>query len=127
MNYLETAKRFLKKRAVLYVALLVVVDILFFTTTDPGKVAAPWLIVGYILAVATLYWIVRAIVAFLGLYSKALRRQKRRLATLLTLIGAILLAMDTVGQLSFRDLAVLVPLALIAYFYLSYGKSKKKA
>lgn len=124
---MEKTVKYIKKRSVMYFAVVVALDVAFFSSTDPGKVAAPWLIVGYILAVATLYWLVRAFVAFLGLYSKVLRRQKQRLVKVLTLIGAVLLAMQSVGQLTFKDMSMIVPLSLIAYFYFSYGRSKSKA
>ncbi|HET7320252.1 MAG TPA: hypothetical protein VFI84_01540 [Candidatus Saccharimonadales bacterium] len=123
----QKALQHIKKRPVLHFLTVMVLDIAFFSTTDPSKVAAPWLIVGYILAVATLYWVVRALVAFLGLYSKGLRRQKKRFTKVLTLTGAILLAMQSVGQLSLRDIAMIVPLALLSYFYFTYGRSKREA
>lgn len=127
MNLIQIALRYAKKRSVLYFAGVVLLDVAFFSSTDPSKVAAPWLIVGYMLAVATLYWLVRAFVAFLGLYSKPLRRQKKRFTKVLTLTGAILLAMQSVGQLSVRDIAMIVPLALLSYFYFTYGRSKREA
>jgi hypothetical protein len=127
MNLVQKALRYAKKRSVLYFAGVVALDMVFFSGTDPSKVAAPWLIVGYVLAVATLYWLVRAFVAFLGLYSKPLRRQKKRFTKVLTLTGAILLAMQSVGQLSVRDIAMIVPLALLSYFYFTYGRSKREA
>jgi hypothetical protein len=127
MNFLQKTVMLLQKRSVLYLITVLVLDVLFFSTTDPSKVAAPWLIVGYILAVMTLYWLIRAFIAFVGLYIRAVRIQKRRLTKVLTIVGAVTLAMQSVGQLSFRDLAVLMPLALIAYFYFSYGRGKRKA
>lgn len=114
---------YLKKTFVLYLLITVAADGLFFGLTDPAKVGSVWLIVGFVLAVATIYWLARGFVALLGLYSKALRRQHRRLVRAFTLIGAVLVGLQSMGQLTFRDLAILVPMVLIGYFYISYSRA----
>jgi len=113
----------MKKPAVIYLAITFAADGLFFGLTNPSKVSTIWLMVGFVLAVASIYWLARGFVALLGLYSKALRKQHKRLVRAFTLSGAVLIALQSIGQLTFRDLVVLLPLVLIGYFYVSYMRT----
>lgn len=111
---------FLKKPSVIYLVATIVADAAFFGLTDPAKVGTALLMIGFVLAVATIYWLSRGFTLLLGLYSKTLRQQRTRLTRALTVSGAVLVALQSIGQLSLRDLAVLLPLVTITYFYISY-------
>lgn len=80
---------------------------------------------GFVLAVVNIYWLARVLAALLGLYSKTLRRHNKRLARALTINGALLVGLQSVGQLSIRDLVVLIPLVAGSYLYLSLVRPGK--
>ena len=117
--------KFAKKSFVVYFLATLAADAAFFGLTNPSRVATVWLMVGFILAVASIYWLSRGLVALLGLYSKAIRRQHTRLVRAFTISGGALVALQSVGQLTLRDLAVLLPLVIIGYFYLSYARASQ--
>ena len=100
------------------------VDGLFFGLTDPQRLPAYMVIVAFLLVVVNVYMLVRGLLLALSWYGVPLKHERRRLARLTTLILASLLALQSIGQLSARDLAVLLPFALLAYGYVSYGKAR---
>jgi len=101
---------------------LLAADALFFSLTNPLKVASWLLIAGFGLAAATLYYFLRSAVRVASWYGLPVsRRQQRRVAEVAgILIG--LLALQSIGQLSPRDVLVLLPLLLVTYLYSSYGR-----
>lgn len=118
-------KNHLQNRSVRLLLLTVAADGLFFGLTDPAKVASLWLVAGYLLAVVNLYWFFRVLVAVAGVYMKPIQRQQRHLTGVLTVTAAILLGMQSMGQLSVKDMAVLLPLVVLGYFYLRYGQRRE--
>jgi hypothetical protein len=63
---------------------------------------------------------------FVAMYGLALK--PRRLAGSLTGFSCGLLALQSIGQLSWRDVAVLSPLILVGYLYsYYYGKAPKRS
>jgi len=117
----------LHKRSVRWLLVTGALDALFFSLTDPAKVTPLFLMAGFILAVATIYWFFRATMVVLGVYSKTVHRQARQLARMLTLAAALLIALQSMGQLSFRDVLVLVPLLIIGYTYIRYNRGRPTA
>ena len=115
--------KFAKKPSIAYFLATLGADALFFGFTNPSKVATVWLMIGFMLAIVSIYWISRGLVALLGLYSKVIRRQHTRLVRAFTISGAALVALQSIGQLTLRDLAVLLPLVIVGYFYLSYARA----
>jgi len=109
---------------IIRVGSLVVADALFFSLTNPMKVASWLLIVGFGLAAISLYYCLRGAVRVASWYGLPVsRRYQRRVAEVAgILIG--LLALQSIGQLSPRDVAVLLPLLLVAYLHSSYGRGR---
>ena len=99
-------------------------DALLFGVTDPKETQSFMLIVGFLLMAATLYYLLDGILMLTRLYGLPLRHRKRvlRAATLL-LCG--LLALQSIGQLSLRDVLIVGPLTMLMYFYIAYSKSSK--
>jgi len=106
---------------------LVIADALFFTMTDPTKVSAAWLAIAFGLLIATLYMIITYILRFLRLYGIRLGKRERRLALFITATISSLAALQSVGGLNNHDIFVLVPLAVLLYAYVSYGRPKPEA
>lgn len=113
---------YLKRRPVPLILLTILLDTIFFGLTDPAEVAPLWLIVGFVLAVATIYWFIRLALTVLGVYLKGLKTQQQQLTTILTSVSAVILGMQSMGQFSLRDFLVLVPLVLVGYFYIRYNR-----
>lgn len=102
---------------------LVVLDGLFFSLSDPVRVPSLLLAVGFVLMAVTLYQLVLGLLQaanWYGLPGSAHRRRQAR--TLTGLIGG-LIALQSIGELGRRDVLVLLPLAVLAYLYMSYGKA----
>lgn len=100
----------------------VLASALFFSATNPTHILSLWLMLGFLLLVGLLYWLICGLVALLGVYAKPIAANHRRLERALTLLGALLIAMQSAGQLTLKDVAVLLPLVLLAYLYVSYTK-----
>jgi uncharacterized membrane protein YfhO len=117
-------KQYLKNPKAWYLVGLFVADGVFFMGTNPNKVPSVVLIAGLLLLIATMYCVVRAVLMVAGLYIPILRRRQHRLGIFLTLTGAVLLALQSVEQLSVRDTLVIVPLAIVFYIYVTYVKTR---
>jgi len=104
---------------------LLAADILLFCTTDPRNTLSFMLIVGFLLLSATIYYLLDGLLSMLRLYGLALRNRKRVLRTA-TMVVCGVLALQSMGQLSLRDLLILAPLTFLAYFYLAYSKDSRQ-
>lgn len=100
---------------------LLVADLLLFGTTNPSNTLSFMLIVGFVLLSATIYYLLDGLLIFLKLYGLTIRSRKRVLRTASMVICGIL-ALQSMGQLSARDILILGPLTVVAYFYAAYYK-----
>jgi hypothetical protein len=103
---------------------LLLIDIVFFTRTDASKVAPLVLIVGFILSVLTCYELLYGVLSVARLYGLPVR-YKQRLAVYLTGVVGLILALQSIGELTPRDVLVLLPLATLAYIYGVYATSRR--
>jgi hypothetical protein len=101
------------------VVLLLVVDSLFFSFTNPQKVASWLLIVGVLLLLYSLYYALLGILAVAVWYGLPAGKQPARLAKVIVGMVGFLVALQSIGELSARDVLVLLPLGVIAYLYSS--------
>ena len=111
-------------RKVWLIAGLLALDSAFFSVTDPHKVTAVVLFVGFLLLTATVYLCLQQLVSVAKLYGLPFSQHGRRIALFGTGVAATLIGLQSMGELSRRDLLVTVPMAIILYVYLSYGKAK---
>ena len=100
------------------------VDTVFFTVTNPAKVTSSVLMLGFLLMSLSVYYLVGQLLTAVRLYGLSFGRHQRRLAVFATAIIAGLLALQSIGELSARDALVLLPLAVVLYVYLGYGRLK---
>jgi hypothetical protein len=101
---------------------LLVIDGLAFTLTNAKSVPSFGLIVGFVLLIATLYYLAYSLLTFARLYGLSIGR-KRRLAGSLAGLVSGLVALQSIGELNSRDVLVLLPLVVIGYAYSFYGKT----
>ena len=112
---------FVRSRLWLVLCLLLL-DGIFFTRTDPHKVASVTLIIGFLLLTITLYLCIKRVLAFAKLYGLPFSRHERRIALFGTGVIGGLIGLQSMGELTERDLLVVGPLAVMLYLYLSYGR-----
>ncbi|HSX45902.1 MAG TPA: hypothetical protein VLG27_02745 [Candidatus Saccharimonadia bacterium] len=95
-------------------------DAAVFGASDAQKVPSLMLAVGFVLFLATIYHVFYGIMSIARFYGFRLKRQNR-FALYFTGVAGVLAALQSIGELSGRDIAVMVPLAAIGYLYSSYG------
>lgn len=103
---------------------LLLLDGLVFGLSNPQHVPSFMLAAGFLLLVATFYQIILAVLAAADWYGLPGKAHRRRQARILTGVAGGLIALQSVGELGTRDILVAVPLALLVYLYISYGKGK---
>lgn len=102
---------------------LVGLNLVFFGLTNAATVASWLLMVGFLLATLNLYALFYLLAMIVRLYGVRLERRKAALhATLL--VGSVI-ALQSAGQLTHRDMLVILPLVAMAYFYRSYAKTPR--
>lgn len=115
-------QKLLHNRTTQICAGLLVADFAVFTGVNPRQASAPWLIIGYILLGLTLFGLSSLVSAALKNYGESVHLKAKRLlrygaAVLVTTVG-----LQSIGQLTVKDVATLLPLVLLAYLYFGYGK-----
>ncbi|PIZ62282.1 hypothetical protein COY17_02710 [Candidatus Saccharibacteria bacterium CG_4_10_14_0_2_um_filter_52_9] len=117
--------KFIKNKHVLRLSGLLTVDGLLFAGSDAARVPSFIVMVGFLLLAVTLYYFIYAGLGITKVYGLKIRG-RRQLALYLTVITAGLIALQSIGQLSQRDVTVLLPLAIIAYLYSAYAKTARR-
>jgi hypothetical protein len=100
---------------------LLAADALLFSNSNATKVPSYMVIIGFILLSLTCYYLVYGLISFSGYYGVHVRR-KHTLSFYITAITGVLVALQSIGELGTRDIWVLLPLALLGYFYSAYAK-----
>jgi hypothetical protein len=117
---MSIAFKSLARRHVRQLIILVVMDAILFASTNARTVPSLLLIAGFVLLLLTIYHLIYGLLAFIRLYGVNIGRQSR-LALYLTGLAGVVVGLQSTGELSPRDLVVLLPLAGLAYLYNSYG------
>lgn len=98
-------------------------DLVFFSFTDPAKLNSIFLIFGFLLMALTAYLLISKLCAIGRVYGLQFDRKSHQIALFGTGIIVTLMALQSIGELTLRDLLVALPLGVITYMYLSYGRS----
>lgn len=114
-------------RTIRLAALLILADCLFFGFVNPSVASSGVVIVGCLLLGASLYALSRLLMQFAGVLLPIGVQPQRRLALCVALSVTIMLLLQSVGQLSWRDLFAIVPISIIGYAYWGYAASQKVA
>lgn len=114
-----------RKRKLIRLLVLFVADALFFSFVNPQNVYAVVIIVGFVLLALTLY----ALIDFLLVLAERIvpfsLETKKRIALASTLVLTLLIAMQSIGQLTGKDILAVIPLIIVLSFYFSYMSSSK--
>lgn len=113
------------KRKLLRLGALFVFDGLFFSLINPVKAYAVVIIVGFVLLVITLYVLIDFVLAVSERIIPFSLYTKRRMALATTLVLSLLLALQSIGQLTTKDVLAVIPLAIVLSVYFSYMLKKR--
>ncbi len=101
------------------VLIIIAIDALFFGLVNPNKVNSLFLIAGFILFGITLYIILQIFLGFLIKLGFKIKH-RRKLAGFIVSLSCLLLALQSIGQLSIRDVLIILPLAVLLYIYAAH-------
>lgn len=119
-------KKILKHRKFWQASGLVVLDVMFFGNTNTANVPQFFLILGFLLLLINVYIAAYLLFSIMKIYGLPLSH-KRRLSMFAAGFVGILIALQSIGELSPKDVLVLMPIAVISYLYLIYStKSEQK-
>jgi hypothetical protein len=108
-------------------AALAAADLAVFGGTNPSSAPSIVLFIGFLLLSASFYVLLLGVLRLVAWYGVSPGKQHRRLIRLLAGVFSALVALQSIGELSPRDVLVALPLALIAYIYVSYGRREPAA
>lgn len=106
---------------------LLVVDSIFFSAINPAKAYALVVIVGFGLLVLTIYAVIDLLLLLVVRIVPLSDLLRKRILTSGTMLLGLLIAMQSIGQLTVKDMFALVPLVLVLGFYLSYQTKQKRS
>jgi hypothetical protein len=104
--------------------ILAIVDIAFFGLISPDMSAFA-IIPAFILVVVSIFAILTLIVAYIGKMFVVKPKNQKRIVVVLSASLGVVIALQSIGQLTVRDVVTIVPLILVLYLYMSYSKSRR--
>jgi hypothetical protein len=104
---------------------VLIVDVAFFTKTDASKIPPFILIIGVVLLVFTCYELFYGLLSIARLYGLPIR-YKNRLAVYLSGVLGLIVALQSIGELTPHDILVLLPLATLGYIYGVYTTARRR-
>ena len=116
---------FLRVKKLKTFLLLLVVDVFFFGFTNPSKTASIVVVLGFILLILSFYMGLDLLTRLLITQFALSEQNRRKVVLLVSVLCAILLAMQSIGQLTLKDTIAIIPLVAILYFYPSYYCKKR--
>jgi hypothetical protein len=103
-------------------AALIAADCLVFSFVNPQTASAIWLIVGFGLLGCTFFGLAGLLATSLRSYGEQTHRAGKRFLRYGAGIGLVLVGLQSIGQLTVRDVVALVPFVVVAYLYFGYGR-----
>jgi hypothetical protein len=103
---------------------LLIVDLIFFASTNTNKDPSFVVIIGFALLIMSIYILSFATLGFFRLYGLPLKELKRP-AIYITILLSLLIALQSIGELTPKDVLVLLPIIVIAYVYTGYKRPKR--
>ena len=115
--------KILKKRLFWLAILLVILDGLFFGLTNPTNVNSIFLIVGFVLLGGSIYVLTQIVLTFLIKLGFKIKNGGK-IAGFIVVLSCLLLAQQSIGQLSARDVLIIIPLSVLLYIYAAYVRPR---
>ena len=107
-----------------FLGALAALDELFFCLASPRTGNAFVIILGCILLSLTIYTAALLVARVLERRGLVTTRTAHRLALLLASFVVFLILLQSIGQLSARDVLAAIPLALVLYLYITYTSDR---
>jgi hypothetical protein len=98
---------------------IIVIDAVFFTETNASSVAPIVLVLGFVLLMLTSYELLYGLLSLAKIYGLPVRH-KHHLSLYLSAVMAVVIALQSIGELTARELIVLIPLVVLVYIYSVY-------
>ncbi|HUA13503.1 MAG TPA: hypothetical protein VL989_03315 [Candidatus Sulfotelmatobacter sp.] len=111
----------LKSRSVQLLLALIIADFIFFSNTSAYQSSPQVIIVGFSLLIISVYAFIYGVFKLLGLYGIKIK-ESHKLSIAATVFTSAVIALQSIGELTLKDVLVLAPLTVIGYFYASYNK-----
>lgn len=105
-------------------AALLAADCLVYTLVDPRTANAVWLFIGFVLLAMTLYSIGALVARSVQSYGSGVYMPTKRFARYAAVTIIVLIGLQSIGQLTVRDMVTLLPFAAILYMYIGYGRKQ---
>ena len=114
-----------RTRKFLRLLVLFAADIILFSFVNPTNAYALVIIVGFVLVSLTLYALIDFLLVVAERIAPFSLHTKRRIALASTIVLSLLLAMQSIGQLTVKDVLAVIPLLAVLAFYFSYATARK--
>jgi NhaP-type Na+/H+ or K+/H+ antiporter len=108
-----------------YALAVLIADVIFFSSINASQIAPFVLIIGFALLLLTCYIFIYVLLSIARLYGLPIR-YKQRLALYLSGVIGLVVALQSIGELTPRDILVLLPLATLGYMYAVYTTARKR-
>lgn len=105
---------------------VLIMNAVLFLFTDPNSVSAVVLAFAILLMTANVYLLMQGASHMLSLWGVHVLASTR-LQRYVTVTALVVIALASVGELSLRDVAVLLPLAALVYLYRTYQQSQRSS
>lgn len=105
-------------------AFVLCIDAIFFSTADPANGSSFLLIAGCIILVFSVYAACYGLLSMLLSVGLLTAGARKRLCVFLTIFIAFLVFMQSIGQLSARDVLAVIPFVAALYIYTSYASKR---
>lgn len=118
---------FIKHKYTVRLAGLFAANAFLFGTTNAATAPPLVIMVGFLLLVVTIFAVVYVAVGAARWYGISISlRSRRRFAVSITGVTGLLVALQSIGGISGRDILVLMPLAALGYMYSVYTKTNRR-
>lgn len=117
--------KFVSRSQTWLLASLLLADIAVFSGSNPHNAPSMMLMIGFGLLIVNFYLLMLGLVRLSNYGLLTGRYRHKRFARLATGLFAGLVALQSIGELGSRDIVVLLPLAVLGYLYISYGRGGK--
>jgi hypothetical protein len=110
------------------IVLLLMINVLFFGLINPTTSNSYVVMLGCILIILNIYALVLIITRLVAIFIPVSAATQKRFTLFMSLLLVFMLLMQSIGQLSTRDLIAILPLLAVLYIYLTYiskGRSQQ--
>jgi hypothetical protein len=103
-------------------AALLVTDGLVYSLVDPTKASALWLITGFALLGLSMLSLAALLAQSVKTYGEQAHRIAWRILRYGVVAAVILIGLQSIGQLTTKDILTFAPFVITAYWYFGYSK-----